>query len=412
MNELSVKPPVKQYAILKANMERLTKKLIQIQKKCRKYGCDFHFAEVGEEFRKIKTETGYIQNVRFVLVEVEGKAIVNGWKFIATVEHTANGNIIRSAYDEEVPVRYYTSQPVCEHCQSRRYRKDTFIVMNEETGEFKQVGKSCLADFTHGMSAEGVASYIALFDELIKGEAPMESGWGERYFDTAEFLQYVAETIRGFGYRKNDPYSFECSTRDRASDYLVLNHGGFRGPYDKTTRERLQEEMERVSFNPDRPEIVKLAADARNWAIQQEETNNYMHNLITACKLDHVTHKHFGILASLFPAYDRELEYQARKAAEEAKRQAEAAMGKNSVWVGNLKDRITILVQSFKCVTSWETEFGTTRVYKIVDETGNVFTWKTSTFIEDGVKSITGTIKAHNEFRGVKQTELTRCRVA
>lgn len=403
---------MKQYAILEANMERLTKKLTRIQNKCRKYGCDFHFAEVGEEIRKVKTETGYIQNARFVLVEAEGKAIVNGWKFIASVEHTHNGNIIRSACDVEVPARYYTSQPVCEHCQSRRYRKDTFIVMNEETGEFKQVGKSCLADFTHGMSAEGVASYIAFFDELIKGEAPMESGWGERYFDTTEFLQYVAETIRAFGYRKNDPYSSERSTRDRASDYIVLNHGGFRGLYDATIRERLQEEMDSVSFNPDRPEIVKMAADARTWAMQQEETNNYMHNLITACKLDYVTHKHFGILASLFPTYNRELEYQARKAAEEAKRQAEMAMGKNSVWVGNMKDRITISVQSFKCVTSWETEFGTTRIYKIVDETGNVFTWKTGTFLEDGVKSITGTIKAHNEFRGVKQTELTRCRVA
>ena len=152
-----------QYAILEGNMERLMKKITRIQNKCRKFGCDFHFAEVGEEFRKVKDDCGEIRLARFVMVEAEGTAIVNGWKSIASVEHTDKGNIIRSACDVEVPARYYDSNPVCEHCNSRRYRKDTFIVMNEETGEFKQVGKSCLCDFTHGMSAEGVASYTALF---------------------------------------------------------------------------------------------------------------------------------------------------------------------------------------------------------------------------------------------------------
>lgn len=401
-----------QYAILEGNMERLMKKITRIQNKCRKFGCDFHFAEVGEEFREVKADCGEIRLARFVMVEAEGTAIVNGWKFIASVEHTDKGNIIRSVCDVEVPARYYDSNPVCEHCNSRRYRKDTFIVMNEETGEFKQVGKSCLCDFTHGMSAEGVASYTALFDELIQGEAPMGGCWGERYFETAEFLQYVAETIRTFGYRKNDPYSSERSTRDRASDYIILDHGGFRGMYDEAIRETLQAEMESVSFDADRPDMVKLAKDARAWALAQPEENNYMHNLITACKLDRISAKHFGILASLFPTYNRELEYQARKAAEEAKRKVEQERGLKSEWVGNVKDRITVPVESFKCVTSWETDYGITRIYKILDASGNVFTWKTGTFLEEGIKSITGTIKAHNEFRGVKQTELTRCRVA
>ena len=32
--------------------------------------------------------------------------------------------------------------------------------------------------------------------------------------------------------------------------------------------------------------------------------------------------------------------------------------------------------------------------------------------MEAEINAIKGTIKAHNEFRGVKQTELTRCQVA
>ena len=43
------------------------------------------------------------------------------------------------------------------------------------------------------------------------------------------------------------------------------------------------------------------------------------------------------------------------------------------------------------------------------------YTWKTGKYLDDTTNemSITGTaMKAHTEFRGIKQTELTRCRVA
>ena len=35
--------------------------------------------------------------------------------------------------------------------------------MNEKTKEFKQVGKSCLKDFTRGLSAESIAYYYSFF---------------------------------------------------------------------------------------------------------------------------------------------------------------------------------------------------------------------------------------------------------
>lgn len=47
-------------------------------------------------------------------------------------------------------------------------------------------------------------------------------------------------------------------------------------------------------------------------------------------------------------------------------------------------------------------------------EDGNILIWKTGKWFGDDfdVTTITGTVKAHNEFRGVKQTELTRCKLA
>lgn len=185
------------YSILEANMERLEKKLTRIQNKCKRFGCSFTYEKVGEEFKTLKDERGVEYKAKFILIEAEGKAVLNDWVFVASVQHTEKGNIINSTgCSIEVPERYYTSEPICEHCNSKRARKDTYIVMNQVTGEFKQVGKSCLKDFTQGMDASMIAQYYSFFDELVKGEELWQERWIEPHYDLKEFLCYVSECIR------------------------------------------------------------------------------------------------------------------------------------------------------------------------------------------------------------------------
>ena len=83
------------YEIFEGNMERLEKKLNLIQSKCRKYGCEFTYKQTGEEFRTITNENGERVTVRFVLIDAEGVAKVNGWEFVATIEHNSPVNVIR-----------------------------------------------------------------------------------------------------------------------------------------------------------------------------------------------------------------------------------------------------------------------------------------------------------------------------
>jgi hypothetical protein len=153
--------------------------------------------------------------------------------------------------------------------------------------------------------------------------------------------------------------------------------------------------------------VAKQVATALTWVAAQNESNNYIHNLKTVCALPYVRYKNFGLLASLFPNYDRELEYQARQRAIEEERANMVV----SEYVGEIKDRITVDVDSVTCVTSWPTDFGITRIYKIIGTDKNVYMWKTGTLLDENIKALIGTVKAHNEYRGVKQTELTRCRV-
>lgn len=391
-----------QYAIFEGNLERLEKKLNRISNKCQKYGCTFHYEQVGELFKNLKDEKGNEYTARFVLVEAEGTAIINDWEFIAEVDHTEKGNIITGIRGVEVPEQYYTSKPICEHCNSTRFRKNTFIVRNKNTGEFKQVGKSCLKDFTRGMSAEAVTQYMSLFDSLIEGETPDPGCHIQHYISTVEYLAFVAETIKHFGFSRTSDEG--VSTASRAIDFYDAAHGrAFPKEYMQTLRDKMNE----VGFDIESPATVKMVSDALDWVKDLEESSNYTHNLKTACSLEYITGNTFGLLASLFPAYNRDLEKQQKR-----KESHDAESG--SEFVGEVKDRITIKVKSVKCVTSWESDFGMTYIYKIIGQDGNVYTWKTGKVIDDERSdiSITGTVKAHTEFRGIKQTELTRCRVA
>lgn len=388
------------YPIYEGNMDRLRKKLVRIQNKCRKYGGDFRFEEVGEEFREIKEEDGRVVTRRFVLVEAEGIAVVNGWKFVASIDHTDKGNVINKVVEVEVPERYYNSEPFCEHCKTKRFRANTYLVMNEETGEFKQVGKSCLKDFTGGMDAELITKYMSFFDDLVEGEVPIGGGYAERYIEKEEWLRYVAETVRHFGYVKADDLR---STRERAGDYYGVEHGWFSGPYGEKVRRELAEEMSSVGFDAENEKACDMVVEALTWLDGQKEGNNYMHNLKTVCALKYLPMKHLGIAASLFPTWNKDLER-----AEERRKAEEKA--KASEWVGEVGKRVTVEVAEAKVVTGWETQWGYVSIYKITDAAGNVYTWKTSGYIPEDVAEIVGTVKDHNEYRGCKQTELTRCK--
>lgn len=202
------------YEIFEGNMPRLQKKLTRIQNKCTAYGCEFSYKELGESFKKVKDEeTGLVHTAKFITVEVSGTARVSDWEFIATIEHSKPINIIRSFRPEvEIPESYYTADTRCDHCNTKRNRKDTYLIRNTVNGEFKQVGKTCLKDFTKGLSAEAVTAYVSWFDELIKGEQPTPGF--KPYYPVAEVLQYAVESVRLYGYTKT--YSEGVSTQEIA----------------------------------------------------------------------------------------------------------------------------------------------------------------------------------------------------
>lgn len=88
-----------------------------------------------------------------------------------------------------------------------------------------------------------------------------------------------------------------------------------------------------------------------------------------------------------------------------------------SNYVGAVGDKIDITATfkreiSYKVKIDWMTQ--TKWIYIFVDDSGNQLTWNTTAIltIEQGSRvNLRGTIKAHSEYKGIKQTELQRCKV-
>ena len=81
--------------------------------------------------------------------------------------------------------------------------------------------------------------------------------------------------------------------------------------------------------------------------------------------------------------------------------------------IGQVGDKVDLEV-TYTRTGSFQTAFGTTWVHNFKDAAGNILIWKTSAcsgFEKDTLR-IKATIKAHDEYNGVKQTVLTRCKIA
>jgi hypothetical protein len=85
----------------------------------------------------------------------------------------------------------------------------------------------------------------------------------------------------------------------------------------------------------------------------------------------------------------------------------------SSEFVGNDGEKIDFKGKIVK-ISGFETNFGLTNVYTFEDDRHNLLVWKTGKGLDFGIGdyvSVHATVKEHGEYRGEKQTVLTRCKV-
>lgn len=332
------------------------------------------------------------EEILSIPLEVSGPINVShdGWMFVATIQHLSTGeNIVRSISDEiDIPKKYRNVKSDCDHCKTRRYRKDTYLIWHDK-GDLVQVGSTCIKDFLGDSTPENIinrANFVAELFTFLEGSIKTDSlraapGSGIDMDELIHIDYFLAHTIA------------EIRDHGWLSKSLAKQKGGI------STADLVQQRIFNGNnyLNWDMDEAQKASDWAENLSDDVCDDSDYLFNIRAIARTGMVGVRTFGFAASIIPAYRKSI---TTKVSE-------------SKHVGSVKQRSTFKLKLVKRFT-FGSMYGVQNKYIFNDKDGNVFTWTTSSdqfMNENGQYSIIGTIKRHTEFKGTPQTELTRCKV-
>jgi hypothetical protein len=403
---------VSEAEILSYRVPALRAQLKTMNRKAGKLGKSPLTLEVGERIiRKFKRTNAlgieYDVEREYTQVTVTGeRPVLSGWSLAGVKDVMGNGEMLLSEVPGvEVPARFKSPAWNCEHCNTNRRRKQLVIVRNVETGEFKQVGKTCLSDFLGGMDVKGYLAYYAMILSVESGDVdPDEPGFwsgprGATSYDPVRFLSVTSAVVRKFGWvsvgKARESFGELCPTVNLTCQYIL----------DRTDDAA---ELRREVGEPTEQDEVR-AKSALEWARghDPEQTSGYLYNLGVAARQDCIVDKTVGIMASAISAFQRAQDREA-----ERKAKAEADAGKPpKVHVGTVGKREVFSV-TVKAVRHFESDWGVRSLVRMEDESGNILVWWTGEapeWAEEGnAATVKGTVKKHDDYKGTPQTTVSR----
>lgn len=402
------------YEILRGNVPELRRQVAKLNKRAKRLGLS-PLALTVEGTRGAVEETstplkGFSLETQkqIAVVTLEGEAPkLEGWRFVATLDHHVKGNIIRRSpmENEEVPERYQIAFRQCDHCHKTRTRTDTYIVAHED-GRWAQVGRSCLRDFIGYRDPHAVARWLATLQSVLDFDYEASGGDERARQDTSVdlhgYLSMSAACIREFGWmpraRADERHVATSLHIDDFEEYL-------RGKGAHRARDRWliakYGELEITEADE------RLAYEAIAWIIElpQEGNSGYLWGLKIIADDGWVEQRSRGLAASLIPAYQR-----AQDRALEVRRENE---GRVSEWVGTVGERLELSLTVKALKTMPANDFGESLLITFLDPEGRTVKWFATAawayeLEPDNPIKVRARVKKHDEYRGLKQTIITR----
>lgn len=400
-----------EYKCLTADFDKLKKRINRITKKLDKYNLKWSFEELGESIEKVNvidfSNTEGVPSWQFtpkhrgkMPVQVTSYSFemehlkLGEYKVVAVIEHNAVIDQIENVIlplDENIsiPLKYRTAKSICEHCNSKRQRNKT-ILLQDNKGNFIQVGKTCLKEYTGIADADVVSIYANIHDIMIEANdlSIDQNNWNSRYnyVDTKLYLANCISLIETEGYKKEG-----LRTKEKAWDMTV------KGNEEDINKQYIKKAEEVISYFAN---------------ISFNESDVFLNNI--RVYLSNPYTKMSGFVAYSYIAWQKQME-------KESKRQEYLKkIGSNSEYQGTIGDRIELDLIFHKHIV-FDTMYGTQIIYLFHDKQMNMYKWTTSVImLKDEGRSIyeegdnirlKATIKGHEEYQGIKQTDLSRCRL-
>ena len=374
------------YTILEEMREEVDKKLKRLQKKADRYGIPFSVSSTepyGIEIEHV-VDGRKVKNIYEVYdLTIDGETIKNGdYTVLSRIEHTPSGNIV-TVFKGEMKAEWAHMKAYCEHCHGNHWQKFTFIVTNGE--ESKQVGRTCLKDYC-GIDPQTVGMFNEFFEDIEEYTA---DGYDFHEsipcaYETDSVLALAIQAYAEQGYRKSDE-------KDSNKSFIAsaLKEGRKASTEYWEPARKLSDAIKALSLDE--------AVDARLNNVQTRINGWY-------CKPSDFGYFAYAPLA--YEKYVERIEKQKRRDAEKN------ALSNSSKYVGTVGERREFNVKECKLLTSWYNNYGETFLYRFIDTNDNVLMWFASSTIDDSARKIKATVKDHNERDGVKQTIITRVKIA
>ena len=218
----------KTYMIPEENVENLEKKFNAAARKIRKINPELeptmtksnhtivlvHKIELRPcDCRSETTIKEVPYEARRVELKIPDEAVFaeNNWSFGGSVEPSGvegknfvNINLTGNDFGLVVPPKYFTANAcTCDYCKTNRQRNKTYLVVNRETGEWKQLGKECLKLFVTGIDVDAIATFESFIKEAEDAANPGDEFFynkGFKFVKVADALDLACAVYRERGY--------------------------------------------------------------------------------------------------------------------------------------------------------------------------------------------------------------------
>ena len=333
-------------------------------------------------------------------IEIEYPEIKLGnWRVVGKFEAVEGGNLsfaVSPDADDLAAIAARVEHPLgCEHCQTHRKRKDGYVLRDASNGEYKQVGSSCLEDFT-GIDPAAALFLARMADVVRVAEGELEEFGRSSRVNAISTRRYLADVSF---ISENVGFVSSAKARDTGesptySDALAITE--FLED-DHALQERYNAQFERHA----------ATADAvRAWVASRPEESSFDRNVKLLLQADAIARdrKHLAFAAAAVAMYTRSL-----AATSEARKPSE------HVGTPGQKMTATLTVER---VIGLQTFYGDADLVLLTDESGNRLKWKTSACPDEirngGVgRSMEASfkIKEHDDYKGSAQTTVTHLKV-
>jgi hypothetical protein len=415
------------FRVVDSKLAELGNRIEKLNKKAVKLGTEPISLTVSDEHAQVTVkEDGreWVTDYTFVIVNGETPMIA-GWVFVASLDHEADqgadesvgirrapvGVFLRSRIGEEAAAavegadltRYRHASNDCDHCGFNRRRKQTYVLYEIATGELRQIGSTCLTDYTGaGNNPERIAAWAewleGLYRDLERGGDEGGGGGGRIAIRTLDFLANVSAVIgeRGWQSRwRKDAYGDSERNHGATADVAMGNI------FERKEKYRIP------VTDADYAEAQAALDYVRDELAEQDEHSEFEHNLVTYCRADYLGEKGDGFVAYAIMARRRATEKQIVQ-----ERKAEQAA--TSEWIGSVGDRIKGLTFTVTFTREFEGHYGISVLTKGLTANGEAVLWFGKGGAEQGkTYEVSATVKAHetDDYNGGgKVTKITNVR--